>query len=255
MQETDWLKPLPLPGSPTGVEAFYTLRGDEATPHDPYSGFSVCHYTGDDPLRVACARKRLANHVGVDEGKMVFPRQVHSVNVMEVRPGDTPQDVDAIFTREPDTLVGVSTADCVPVVLAEPSAGIVCAVHAGWRGAVGGVVQAGVEGMVTAGASRDRIVAAIGPCICTGCFEVGEEVASRFDSSVVVRTPGGKPHVDLAGAVRLMLLEGGLPPDAIAGPPECTRCNPMRLFSARALGISSGRVLTGIVMRNPEEVI
>ena len=133
----------------------------------------------------------------------------------------------------------------MPVVFNDPVAGVIGVAHAGWRGALGGITDAAIEAMVAAGATPHDIRAAMGPCICVSCFEVGEEVASLFPEEVVVRD-GVKPHVDLPRYVRNRLLASGLTDANIAMPRACTKCQPHRYFSARNLGIASGRVFTFI---------
>ena len=139
----------------------------------------------------------------------------------------------------PGAVVGVYTADCVPILLADDE-GRVAAAHAGWRGTVAGVANAAVEALVSIGARRERLRAALGPSICAHCFEVGEEVAAAFDAlapSSVVRDGGGKkPHVDLWEANRLVLAAAGVPESAIDAAPPCTMCEPERFFSFRRDG-------------------
>src|SRR6185369_3424076 len=117
-------------------------------------------------------------------------------------------EADAVVTVVPETAVGVYTADCVPILFSDGD-GRVAAAHAGWRGTVKGVASATVEALVSVGAERERIRAALGPSICAHCFEVGEEVAAEFEKllpSSVVRAEGKKPHVDLWEANRLVLV-------------------------------------------------
>lgn len=240
MDQPSWYHKLPLPGAPAGIHAGFTSRGD-VTDDDPYSGFNLCHYTGDNPEHVADCRNALLQ---VSEANaLVVPRQTHSTRVHVVtHPSDTSlEEVDALVTSLPNVIIGVNTADCVPVVLSDPVTKVIAVAHAGWRGAFGGIVTRTVEQMMALGAVPARIRAAMGPCICQDCFEVGEEVAERFPSVVVQRMPGQRPHVDLTRFVALQLTESGLAPENIAMPPACTRCSPILYFSARALGINSGR--------------
>lgn len=239
---------LPLPGAPRGIRAVYTLRG-EVDASDPYSGFNMCHYVGDSPYHVERSRARFAEAMGVSPLRIVVPRQTHSVNAVTVceLPAE-PEDVDGVVTSLRGTLIGVSTADCVPVVLADTQAGVIGALHAGWRGALAGIVERTVAEMERNGAEPSRIIAAMGPCICGACFEVGEEVACRFPDETVIRTLGERPHVDLPAYVARELERCSLRRDAIAPPPACSRCRPQQLFSARALGAASGRIFTAIML-------
>lgn len=238
---------------PQGITAFSTLR-DATTPDDPYSGFNTCHYVADRPAHVAASRRVL--HTAVGATAYIFPRQTHSCNVAVIdRTTDTvcqPDDTDALVTSLPDVALCIHTADCVPLVLADTAAGVIAAAHSGWKGTVASIATATVEAMTRLGAEPSRIVAAMGPCICADCFEVGEEVAERFLTAgmgaAVKRTYSAKPHIDLPRAVADTLIACGVRRFHIALPPACSRCNPHDFFSARAAGISSGRTLT-LIMR------
>ncbi len=235
-----------------GARAGNTWRGAGADFSDPYSGFSVCHYVGDSPAHVAECRRELAAFLGVRPEALIVPRQTHGCRIAVVDrvpfPPEELESTDAVITSLPGVAVGVNTADCVPVLLSAPGAGIVAAVHAGWRGAVAGIVGRTVAKMAQLGAEPSDIRAAIRPCICVECFEVGEEVAVRFPEEFVVRRESVRPHVDLPSYVASQLAEAGIKPGNISMPQGCTRCNPRRYFSARAIGSASGRIFS-FVMR------
>ncbi|MCC8072319.1 MAG: peptidoglycan editing factor PgeF [Bacteroidales bacterium] len=250
MLPTTVLEPLPLD---SGVEAFYTLRGPEANGVDSYSGFNVCHYVGDREEHVSECRRALALHLRVALDHIIIPRQVHSARVAVITslPVDTEmlEEVDGVVTNLRGLVIGVSTADCLALLLVDTRAGVVGAIHAGWRGALAGVIANGVKAMETLGADPSRIRVAMGPSICKDCFEVGEEVAVQFPAEVVDRSYP-KPHIDLALFACRQLENLGIPPSNIQGPPSCTRCHPRRHFSARALGIASGRQFTFVLLKS-----
>lgn len=234
-----------------GCVAFSTLRG-ECDPADPYSSLNACFYVGDDPRHVARSQELVAAKAGVAFHRLIIPRQTHSANVVVVA-GDCVPDlegVDGMVTRSADIALCINTADCVPVVMSDPAAGVIAAVHSGWRGTVDGISLRAVGLMQSLGSRPENIHVAMGPCICAGCFEVGDEVAARFREvipsseigRVVISEPGRKPHVDLPAAIAVMLRHKGV--EHIELPPLCSMCNPDLLFSARRLGISSGRTLT-----------
>lgn len=236
-----------------GIRAFYTVRGDVGASPGPYDGFNVCHYTGDDPAHVETCRRELALWAGVCGSNIVIPHQTHSASVAVIGDGDMPpaEGVDALVTRCPGMVIGVNTADCVPVVLADPVARVVGVAHAGWRGAVGGIVGNTVAAMMRLGAAVERLRVVFGPSICTSCFEVGEEVAARFpESAVKRRVEWIRPHVDLHGYIASELISLGVCASAVAqfDTSLCTRCHPARLFSARAAGVASGRVFTFVYL-------
>jgi YfiH family protein len=145
----------------------------------------------------------------------------------------------------------VRTADCVPILLADPSTGAVAAVHAGWRGVVARVTEAAVTALREAGAETSKLIAAIGPHISLAAFEVSEDVAEQLvesspDRDVVSRDFGAKPHVDMRRIVRAQLRVLGLAQSAIDDVRGCTVCDD-DLFSYRRDGKRSGRLLSAIV--------
>ena len=245
-----------------GVQAFSTTRG-EVDKRNAYSGVNLCDYVGDDALRVLDARLTLAMQLGVDLDDLIMPRQTHSCRVAVIDDGFRSMDidkqevalegVDALVTSLKGVVIGVNTADCVPIVLADEQAGVIAVAHAGWRGTVGRIVKNVVEEMCRQGASANHIQAAMGPSICQECFEVGDEVVEAFkqahfnlDDVVARNTVTGKAHIDLRAANRAVLVAAGVSMDNIALSQHCSRCEHDRFFSARRLGINSGRTFTGI---------
>jgi len=219
-----------------------------------------------DPAPLRENQRLLARAVGFDAARLFQTRQVHGVAV-ELATGDPA----AVLEREADALVaepgsgstvGVRIADCVPVLVADPVSGRVAAVHAGWRGVVGGVVRAAIAQM-TAGVGAGEpssYVAAIGPCIGGCCFEVGSDVASQIavatTREVIVREEqgGGKAYVDLRRAVRWQLASLGLDDARIDDVPDatrasCTRCDASLYHSYRRDGDASGRLIAVVAAR------
>ena len=246
-----------------GVTAFSTTRG-EVDGHNPYSGINLCDYVGDDALRVLDARLTLAMRLGIDLDDLIMPRQTHScrVTVIDERYRTMAIDeqeagregVDALVTRLSGIIIGVNTADCVPIVLTDPTEGIIGVAHAGWRGTAGRIAARTVNEMCRLGAHADRILAAMGPSICQECFEVGDEVVEAFDKAefdlddIVERhADTGKAHIDLRAANRALLIHAGVPEGNITLSQHCSRCEHQRYFSARRLGINSGRTFTAII--------
>lgn len=234
------------------IEVYTTYRGGMVEGENPYSRFSLCHYTGDTVEHVEACKAQLSECLDMPVDRIVVPRQVHGADCLYVcggSPADsTPEGVDAVVTDIPDLVVGVNTADCLPVVLIDECRGVVGVAHAGWRGALAGVVHSAIEEMCRRGASVGNMEVFMGPCICVGCFEVGVEVSSRFPIKNVVFNE--KPHVDLPGYVHDMLVGEGVGPEMIHLPSECTKCNPEKYFSARTVGIKSGRNFTFALIRN-----
>lgn len=174
--------------------------------------------SGDDPARVAENRRRAADAV-LPGATLVGPYQVHSAIchvVTEPWPHEARPEGDAVVTDRPGILLSVVTADCAPVLLADPAAGVVGAAHAGWRGALDGVAEATVAAMETLGAERTRIVAAIGPCIALASYEVDAAFRERFlardpaSAGCFAEGPAGKPHFDLESYVAGRLAAAGI---------------------------------------------
>jgi purine-nucleoside/S-methyl-5'-thioadenosine phosphorylase / adenosine deaminase len=221
-----------------------------------YATLNVGAKWGDEPARVDENRRRLAAAAGFELARLYTAQQVHGATVVAV--GATASvpapaavaavEADALVATEPGAVVGVYTADCVPILLSD-GAGRVAAVHAGWRGTVANIAAAAVEALVAAGARRDALVAALGPSICARCFEVGEEVAAEFDrvapAAVHRATAGAKPHVDLHAANRALLERAGVA--RVDASPPCTRCDPRTYYSFRRDGARIGQHLSFIV--------
>ena len=242
----------------TGLRhGFSTRRGGVSTGR--YATLNVGGKWGDDPELVAHNRRRLAAAGGFEWTRLFTAKQVHGARVALVVEGTLPERVEAteadvVATAVPGAVVGVYTADCVPILLADGQ-GRVAAAHAGWRGTVAGVANAAVEALVSIGAERERLRAALGPSICAHCFEVGDEVAEAFaklaPSSVIRHDDGRKPHVDLWEANRLVLAAAGVPESAIDAAPPCTLCEAERFFSFRRDGAGIGQHLSFVAAEDP----
>jgi len=227
-----------------------------------------------DPLeRIMENRRRFGRSVvGTDHADLpwVLSRQVHGAEVhwSEGAVAD-PRDLerlpiaDAIVGRESGRLLSVRTADCLPILLACSRSGLAAAVHAGWRGLVAGVIPASIDAMVAEGASRDAIVAAIGPAISVTHYEVGDEVieacreaglepAHRSKHRSAPRSAeetGTRPHLDLAATACAVLGRCGVDEDRIDVLVCCTFAEPDRFFSYRRDGARSGRLAAVIEPR------
>lgn len=245
-----------------GVRAFSTLRGDVRA-DDAYSSFNITHYCGDSPEHVAACRRELCNELSIDDSHLLLPHQIHSDRIVVIDPSFHevfPQfrqpilpDADAIVTTFPGLCIGVSTADCIPVLLYDVRHRITAAVHAGWRGAVQRIVSKTVHAMQRIGSEPQHIRAVIGPGIALGSFEVGEEVVEAFLDAgfhpCILSRNWPKPHIDLPAVCTIQLEETGVPTRNIRQSGIDTFAEHQRFFSARRLGIRSGRIFTGIIMK------
>ena len=239
-----------------GVTAFSTTRHGGCSIGN-YGEFNINNYCGDDASHIAENRRSLAALLGIGHRHIVMPHQVHGV---EVRRIDGPQQgviegVDAVMTDVPQLCIGVSTADCIPIIIYDPLHHAACAIHAGWRGTVQRIAQAAVEAMSkTYDSDPSQMKAVIGPGISLESFEVGEEVYQQFadagfDMAKIARMYA-KWHIDLPLCNRLQLEGMGVNDIYMSG--ICTYQQHDDYFSARRLGINSGRIFTGVMMRKSD---
>ncbi|MYS19604.1 MULTISPECIES: peptidoglycan editing factor PgeF [unclassified Streptomyces] len=208
-----------------GAHFAFTDRwgGVSAVPHD---SLNLGGAVGDDPAAVRANRVRAARALGRDPGRVVWMNQVHGkdVAVVDAPWGEGPVPaVDALVTTRPELTLAVLTADCVPVLLADPRAGVLAAAHSGRPGLVAGVVPAAVEAMAAQGADPARVVAVLGPSVCGKCYEV--PAALRDEVSAVVpeayaETSWGTPALDVSAGVRAQLARCGV--QVIETPSVCT---------------------------------
>ncbi len=227
-----------------------------------YATFNCTHYCGDRPENVSSNLELLGSSLPKRPQFFVIPRQTHTTNVRVITDIPIPeelQDVDAVVTHLKDFCLCVSTADCVPVLIYDKVRGVIAAVHAGWRGTVGRIVENTLETMKSQyGTEGKDIVACIGPSISLESFEVGDEVYTAFeeagfDMSLIAKRYE-KWHLDLWEANRLQLLAHGVLPENIEMAGICTYQHHEDFFSARRLGIKSGRILSGIMLCHSEEL-
>lgn len=251
------INPLHFRNSVGSIEAFFTERGT-AEVLNPYSEYNCCDYVGDESPHVASCRAFLCKAIGVEQSHLVTARQTHSLNVAVIDrlPAKPLYDIDALVTRCNGIVLGVYTADCVPVVLCDANEGVIAVAHAGWKGTMGGIVSKTIDSMVNIGAKVENINVAFGPSICQYCFEVGDEVVELFKQSgfpieeiAVFNDTTSKYHIDLVETNALIMAQCGIAKVNIMRSGLCTKCNPRRFFSARNLGINSGRIFTGIIRR------
>jgi YfiH family protein len=219
---------------------FFTRNGGVST--GLYASLNCGWGSSDDPDAVSENRRRAGAFLGGDpDSGVVTLYQEHGTNALHVtrRPSrEALPHADAVIASTPGLVVGVLTADCTPVLMADPQARIVAAVHAGWRGAINDVVGSAVREMERLGAKRERITAAIGPCIAPAAYEVGADFEATFRerdpsfSGFFERADAdAKPHFDLPGFVAMRLREAGVGNVEDVG--LCTYANESLFFSYR----------------------
>lgn len=234
-----------------------------------YSSFNVNRYCGDHEECIARNMQSLKNLLNVSQ--VVMPHQVHGTEVFQLKhpaPWENMADdldgVDALITDVKGVCIGVSTADCIPILLYDEAHHAAAAIHAGWRGTVKRIAEETVRSMRDAfGTQPELLRAVIGPGISLASFEVGDEVYDQFRDAgfpmdrIARRYPilppfggiegGFKWHLDLPLCNRLQLEAVGVRQIEMSG--ICTYQQSDAYFSARKLGVNSGRILTGIVLR------
>lgn len=220
----------------SGLTAAVTAR-DGGVSGGPYATLNLSLSVGDDPANVLENRRRLAHALGVSPDDFVFARQVHGAGVRVVTAADRGSgayslddaigDVDALVTAIPGVTLAILTADCLPVILHDPVAGVLACVHAGWRGTVAGVTAATVAAMKDLGSRPSDLVAGLGPAIDGDRYQVGpdvhEAVTAAFGAAAAAflrpdRRPGAPADrwlLDLSQANRHALREAGIPGDRI----------------------------------------
>jgi YfiH family protein len=198
--------------------AFFTRDGGVSG--GIYGGLNGGLGSNDDPKHVAENRRRMAEQMGVAPDRLLSVHQVHSPDAVVANgPWDGPARprADAIVTRTEGIAIGITAADCGPILLVDPNARVIGAAHAGWKGALTGILESTIETMEKLGAERGGMVAAIGPLIRQHSYEVGGEFVERFidtdaDNAVffVPSTREGHSMFDLAGYIRMRLENAGV---------------------------------------------
>lgn len=201
-----------------------------------YASLNAGPGSSDDPGAVAQNRSRIAAAIGAAPDRLLSAHQIHSataIRVAEPFAGPRPQG-DSLVTRSPGLAVTALAADCAPVLFADAEAGVVAAAHAGWKGALAGILEATVTEMVAAGATRERIVAAIGPCIGQASYEIGPDMRVRFEPEherFFVPGRADRLHFDLAGFCAARLRGAGLTAIDVIDADTCA--DETRFFSNR----------------------
>lgn len=234
---------------------FFTREGGVST--GIYEGLNTGLGSADDPEAVRENRARVARALGGEFHDLAGPYQIHSAEAVLAEtgwPDDRPR-ADAVVTTTPGVICGVLTADCAPVLLADPDAGVVAAAHAGWKGALSGVVASTVNLMTRAGADPARVVAVVGPCIAQDSYEVDDAFERRFldhaPGSGRFFRPGAREDrrmFDLPGFVLWRLEQAGVGEAVWTG--HDTRPDAARFYSNRRAFLAGepdfGRMLSAI---------
>ncbi len=234
-----------------GLHGIVSLRTGGVSP-PPFDSMNLAADTGDTDDNVAQNLRTLLRRTGIG----VEPhraRQVHGSDCLICKGAGRQHasEADILLSRDGSPLA-VRVADCVPILLADTDSGMLCAVHAGWRGTAATIVEHAVRHMMSGGAHPANIIACIGPCIGPCCFEIGEDTADELAKScrgaeACIDIRGGRHFSDLFAINRAQLIQAGIEPAKIErmldGPAGCTCCNARQFFSYRRDGRMSGRHL------------
>jgi len=247
-----------------GLHGIFSLRGRD-NPHNgvsppPFDRLNLADDTGDLAENALRNLDILIAQSGVS-GKPHRAKQVHGCKVLTCSgAGNQHRDEADILLSCDTSPLAVRVADCTPILLADPTKGLLAAAHAGWRGTVQNASAHAVQALLRAGGSPEHIIASIGPCIGPCCFEVGEETAEALRHScpgadAFVRSRNGHLYADLAAINQLQLVQAGIGQANIelveTKPSRCTCCNDRYFFSYRRDGRISGRHLAIVASMTP----
>ena len=214
------------------------------------SGLNFSYSVEDDEAIVAENRKLVSEIFNLPLSKVIIPQQTHSDNIGIVTTETLDynwSDADALITQLPGVIIGVLSADCVPVLLVDPVKSVVAAIHAGWKGTAKSIVPKTIEKMHNLfGSDPLDIIAGIGPSISCNQYEVGEEVANHFRAESQVKKVNGKSCLNLWIENEMQLLESGIQKENINVAGMCTFSNSELFYSARRDGFKTGRMASFI---------
>jgi YfiH family protein len=191
------------------------------------------------------SRSRVARELA-GRGRLLLMRQVHGGTVAEA-PWEKPPEADCALALAPGYLLGVETADCLPVLLVDPRRRAVAVVHAGWRGTAAFIAGRAIEALAARGSRVDELQVALGPAIGPCCYEVGDELRPAFGpGGEAFFLPGrnGRPHLDLRAANVRQILDAGVRPEALFHVSDCTSCRADLYHSYRREGRGQGRMIS-----------
>lgn len=252
---------------PTKSVSVFTTTIEGGISTGAYASLNLSSYSGDDADCVSENQERLADEINVSIENLYIPYQTHNDQIRiidndfliksDLEKAKSLNGIDALITNQKDICIGVTTADCVPILIFDPVQHVLAAIHAGWKGTVARIAEKTIEKMTEHFDSKPQdLVAGIGPCISQKHFEVGDEVVDAFIQTGFTitdiayhNTESGKMHINLELANKLLLIEAGIDNKNIEVANLCTYSHPELFFSARRQTINSGRILTGGVLK------
>lgn len=229
-----------------------------------YASFNMSPFSGDDPLNYSKNMLTLCGQLGISPDKLIIPYQTHGTEILEIDSSylqlsdkektQSLYGIDALITRLPGVCIGITTADCVPLIFFDPHKQVIAVAHAGWRGTCGRIGEITIQALINRYQCNPAdIFVVIGPSISSKVYEIGEEVVNNFqragfDISSIISTRYRSFYLDLWKANQISLEKMGVLSEHIETSGICTFIEHERFFSARRLGIKSGRMLSGIML-------
>jgi uncharacterized protein, YfiH family len=234
-----------------------------------YASWNLSPFSGDISENFVQNKEILCQQLGITEEKLIIPFQTHGTEIREIdedffrlspnAKSEFLNAVDAIYTRLHQVCIGVTTADCVPLIFFDPVRKAVAVAHAGWRGTCGRIAEKTVMSMIQKyNCKTTDILVTIGPSISAQVYEIGDEVVGNFEMAgfemtSIIQKRDKKIYLDLWKANQQSLIKIGIPEENIEISGICTFTEHEKFFSARRLGIKSGRMLSGIMLKNKPE--
>jgi len=248
----------------TEIAHFCTTR-DGGVSVGNYSSFNLSPFSGDEKDCYTTNQKKLSESLGIKDCRLIMPFQIHGTEIREIDNSflQLPTNgknrylhgVDALFTCIPKVCIGITTADCVPLLFFDPHKQVIAAAHAGWRGTCALIAEKTIHTLKEKyDCLAEDIRVVIGPSISVEVYEVGQEVVEHFDAAgfdltQIITTKNNKFYLDLWKANQLLLEKTGIQENHIEIAGMCTYSHHENFFSARRLGIHSGRILSGIMLK------
>ena len=229
-----------------------------------YASMNMSPFSGDQPENVALNQSKLCDELDISSDKLIIPYQTHGTEIHEIDESfialskkekyEALYGTDALFTRLPNICIGVTTADCVPLLFFDPVKHVIAVAHAGWRGTCNRIGEKTIHSLIdNYQCNPADILVSIGPSISPDVYEIGKEVMDNFanegfDLSKIISHRSESIYLDLWKANKLSLESAGVKSEHIEISRICTFTEHNRFFSARRLGLKSGRMLSGIML-------
>ena len=236
-----------------GLQQLISTRQGGVSAGD-YSTLNIAYHVGDDSAAVTQNRRILARAAGYPAEELITAQQIHGARLKWVSAADKGRgaldaasaiaDCDGLLVAAKDTAVAIMVADCAPVLIVDPEKKMLAAVHAGWRGALAGIVSTAINELHEAGSNLADIHLAIGPTLCPRCFEVGKDTGDKFTArfgDMVVEKIADHIHLDIRASIITDASSSGINKAQIAVYPACTRCEHEQFFSYRYQQGNAGR--------------